>query len=189
MGSPIGSAALRVEEGSGNRFFSSIDDGSRVRQSVHLRRGRMELRALGAISCFRLVQLEKLETNLEARKRNFARLSEYFCRRPDVFALPRTTPGLDTAWHMFPVLDTPRIRYPALRVPTPHGIQRCGHSDGVDRQRDPAAGFRKVPHRVPLGGLPERRPSDGTRSRPALQPRLDDDDIDYIWAMTEEFLS
>ena len=65
----------------------------------------MELRTISEPSAaFGLQQLEKLSGNLDAWKRNHRRLCEHFGTRPDVFVLPRTTDGLDTAWHMFPVL-------------------------------------------------------------------------------------
>ena len=75
-------------------------------------------------AAFGLVQLEKLRDNLEARKRNFARLSEYFGQGLDVFTLPRTTPELKHGLAHVPGPDTPRIRYSAFGVPATHGIQR-----------------------------------------------------------------
>src|SRR5262249_49867835 len=89
------------------RFFSSIEgdieyDNLFVFDEVGWNFEPSELSA-----AFGLVQLEKLAANLAARKRTFARLREHFGTRPDVFVLPRTTAGVDTAWHMFPVLIRP----------------------------------------------------------------------------------
>src|SRR5689334_8650987 len=94
-------------KGVDRRFFSSIDgdieyDTLFIFDEVGWNFEPSELSA-----AFGLVQLEKLAANLAARKRNFARLAEHFAQRPDVFVLPRTTPDVDTAWHMFPVLLRP----------------------------------------------------------------------------------
>ena len=159
------------KKGSADRFFSSLDDGLEYDNLFIFDEVGWNFEPSELSAAFGLVQLEKLGDNLEARKRNFARLSEYFSRRADVFTLPRTTPGLDTAWHMFPVLIRPES---GIRRSE---FQRHMESNGVDTRmvwtgnatRQPA--FNKVPHRVPSGGLPNADRSDGTRSRPAIQPR------------------
>jgi CDP-6-deoxy-D-xylo-4-hexulose-3-dehydrase len=67
-------------------------------------------------------------------------------------------------------------------------------SNGIDTRmiwtgnvtRQPA--FQKVPHRTPLGGLPN---ADRVMEQGLVLPSnhaLDDDDIDYIWATAESFL-
>jgi CDP-4-dehydro-6-deoxyglucose reductase, E1 len=105
-------------------------------------------------AAFGLVQLRKLPMNLARRKRNFALLCERFAAHPRCFTLPRTTPGVDTAWHMFPILIRPES-----------GIRR-GHfqqhmeKHGVDTRmvwtgnaaRQPA--FKHRPMRIAAGGLP-----------------------------------
>src|SRR5438876_1332367 len=58
-------------------------------------------------AAFGLLQLPKLRRFLERRQRNFARLSEGFGRHPTPFVLPRTLDGLNTGWHMFPILIRP----------------------------------------------------------------------------------
>src|SRR5438876_832020 len=135
------------------RFFSDVDgleyDNLFVFDEVGWNFEPSEISA-----AFGLVQLRKLPGNLARRKRNFARLSDHFATRADLFELPRTLDGLDTAWHMFPFLIRPES-----------GIRRSdlqGHmeSHGVDTRmvwtgnvvRQPA--FKGVPHRVPPGGLP-----------------------------------
>jgi CDP-4-dehydro-6-deoxyglucose reductase, E1 len=53
--------------------------------------------------------------------------------------------------------------------------------------RQPA--FRKVHHRIPSGGLPH---ADRVMEQGVVLPSnhgLDDEDIDYIWATAEAFLS
>ena len=77
-------------KGTDARFFSLIDgdleyDNLFIFDAVGWNFEPSELSA-----AFGLVQLEKLPENLTTRKRNFARLSEHFSQRPDVFVLPRT---------------------------------------------------------------------------------------------------
>jgi CDP-6-deoxy-D-xylo-4-hexulose-3-dehydrase len=58
-------------------------------------------------AAFGCVQMKKLHANLARRQRNFQLLSEALSTRPEVFALPRTTPEIETGWHMFPFLIHP----------------------------------------------------------------------------------
>jgi len=176
-------------KGSGSRFFSSIDgdleyDDLFIFDEVGWNFEPSELSA-----AFGLVQLEKLEANLGTRKRNFERLSGHFSQRPDVFRVARTTPGLDTAWHMFPVIiraESGVRRSEFQRHMEKHGVDtRMVWSGNAARQ--PA--FRGAPHRVPPGGLPN---ADEVMQQGLVLPSnhgLGDDDIDYIWATAEDFLS
>ena len=140
-------------------------------------------------AAFGLVQLQKLPMNLARRKRNFERLSAYFAAHPEAIVLPRTLEGLDTGWHLFPIL----IRHES-------GIRRAEfqqhmESNGVDTRmvwtgnalRQPA--FTGIEHRVAAGGLPN---ADRVMEQGLVLPSshgLDDDDIDYICATAEAFLS
>jgi CDP-4-dehydro-6-deoxyglucose reductase, E1 len=177
------------KKGSADRFFSSLDDGLEYDNLFIFDEVGWNFEPSELSAAFGRVQLQKLGDNLEARKRNFARLSEYFSQRADVFTLPRTTPDLDTAWHMFPVLIRPES---GIRRSE---FQRHMESNGIDTRmvwtgnatRQPA--FNKVPHRVPLGGLPN---ADRVMEQGLVLPSnhaLGDEDIDYIWAIAEEFLS
>jgi CDP-6-deoxy-D-xylo-4-hexulose-3-dehydrase len=176
-------------KGTGSRFFSSIDDGALEYDNLFIFDEigwNFEPSELSA--AFGLVQLDKLKVNLGTRKRNFARLHEHFSRRPDIFALARTTPGLDTAWHMFP-----------LRIRPDSGVLRAAFQEhmeryGVDTRmvwtgnvtRQPA--FRDIPCRIPAGGLPH---ADDIMEQGIVLPSnhaLSDDDIDYIWHTAEAFL-
>jgi CDP-4-dehydro-6-deoxyglucose reductase, E1 len=170
------------------RFFSSLDDGLEYDNLFIFDEVGWNFEPSELSAAFGLVQLQKLNANLLARKRNFARLHEHFGTRPDVFSLPSTTPGLDTAWHMFPVLLRPES---GVRRPE---FQRHMEANGVDTRmvwtgnvtRQPA--FQKVPHRVPLGGLPN---ADRVMEQGLILPSnhaLRDEDIDYIWATAEAFL-
>jgi len=113
---------------------------------------------------------------------------EHFGTRPEVFVLPRTTAGVDTAWHMFPVLIRPES-----------GVARGAFQEHMERNRvdtrmvwtgnalrQPA--FKDVAHRAPSGGLPN---ADRVMEQGLIVPSnhsLTDDDIDYIWTTAEAFL-
>jgi len=176
-------------KGGGSRFFSSIEgdleyDNLFIFDEVGWNFEPSELSA-----AFGLVQLDRLADNLGTRKRNFERLRRYFSQRPDVFRVARTTPELDTAWHMFPVIIRPESgvrRSEFQQHMEKHGIDtRMVWTGNVTRQ--PA--FRGTPYRVPPDGLPN---ADEVMEQGVVLPSnhgLDDDDIDYIWATAEEFLS
>ncbi len=175
-------------KGSGARFFSSIDDEIEYDNLFIFDEMGWNFEPSELSAAFGLVQLQKLEANLKARKRHFARLCAYFGKRPDVFDLPRTTPELDTAWHMFPLL-----------IRSESGVRRSEFQQhmekrGVDTRmiwtgnvtRQPA--FRNISHRVPSRGLPN---ADRVMEQGVVLPSnhgLSDEDVDYIWATAEEFL-
>jgi len=139
-------------------------------------------------AAFGLVQLDKLADNLAKRKHNFERLTRLFAQRPDVFVLPRTTPEVDTAWHMFPLLIRPESGLPRAN------FQQHMEANGIDTRmvwtgnalRQPA--FKGITHRAPEPGLPN---ADRVMEQGLILPSnhsLGDDDIDYIWATAEQAL-
>jgi CDP-6-deoxy-D-xylo-4-hexulose-3-dehydrase len=177
-------------KGVDTRFFSSLEDGLEYDNLFIFDEVGWNFEPSELSAAFGLVQLDKLPSNLAARKRNFARLSALFGQRPDVFVLPRAAaPDVDTAWHMFPVLLRPES-----------GVRRSEfqahmESHGVDTRmvwtgnalRQPA--FKGVAHRAPVGGLPN---ADRVMEQGLVLPsnhNLTDDDVDYIWATAEAFLS
>src|SRR4051794_17668267 len=86
------------------RFFSTIDgdleyDNLFIFDEVGWNFEPSELSA-----AFGLVQLDKLSGNLARRQRSFELTSAHFARWPHLFALPRVTDGVETGWHMFPVV-------------------------------------------------------------------------------------
>lgn len=139
--------------GKGDRFFSDLDgmeyDNLFIFDEVGWNFEPSELSA-----AFGVVQMKKLPANLERRKRNFSVLCERLGRHPACFVLPRTTPGIDTAWHMFATLIRPEA---GLR--RAH-FQQYMEANGVDTRmvwtgnatRQPA--FREIAMRVPSGSLP-----------------------------------
>ena len=103
--------------------------------------------------------------------------------------LPRTTPDVDTGWHMFPIM----IRQES-------GVRRCAfqqhmEASGVDTRmvwtgnvtRQPA--FASVAHRVAPGGLAN---ADRVMEQGLILPcnhAIDDDGIAYICATADAFLA
>jgi CDP-6-deoxy-D-xylo-4-hexulose-3-dehydrase len=176
------------KKGVETRFFSDVDgleyDNLFIFDEVGWNFEPSELSA-----AFGLVQLQKLPGNLAARKRNFAVLVEHFSTRPDLFELPRTLDGLDTAWHMFPFLIRPEsgIRRGEL--------QAHMESNGVDTRmvwtgnviRQPA--FKGITHRIPASGLPN---ADRVMQKGLILPcnhGLTEDDMGYICETVDAFLS
>jgi len=139
-------------------------------------------------AAFGNVQLRRLPANLARRRRNFDVLSAFFGTYPDVFTLPRQLEGLETGWHMFPVLLRPESgirRGDFQEHMEAHGIDtRMVWTGNVTRQ--PA--FAGVPHRVPDGGLPN---ADRVMEQGLILPSnhgLDDDDLEYLCVTAGEFL-
>ncbi len=139
-------------------------------------------------AAFGCVQMRKLPDNLARRKRNYELLSQRFARYPEVFTLPRLTPGVDSAWHMFPILIDPAS-----------GVRRAGFQTfmeqrGIDTRmvwtgnatRQPA--FKDAPHRVAPGGLAN---ADRIMETGLILPcnhAIDDDGCAYIGDTLDEFM-
>jgi CDP-6-deoxy-D-xylo-4-hexulose-3-dehydrase len=168
------------------RYFSEIDgleyDDLFIFDEVGWNFEPSELSA-----AFGVVQMRKLPQNLARRKRNFDLLAAHFATRPDVFVLPRTTPDVDTGWHMFPIMIRPEsgVRRAAF--------QQHMEAAGVDTRmvwtgnatRQPA--FANVPHRIAPGGLAN---ADRVMETGLILPcnhAIDDDGIAYICETVEAF--
>jgi CDP-6-deoxy-D-xylo-4-hexulose-3-dehydrase len=176
------------QKAAGNRFFSQIEgdieyDDLFIFDEVGWNFEPSELSA-----AFGLVQLDKLDENLVRRQRNFELTSSHFARWPEHFTLPRLTDGVETGWHMFPVLIK---RESGIRRPE---LQQWMESRGVDTRmvwtgnaaRQPA--FRDKPFRQPAAGLPN---ADLVMETGLILPNnhsLTDDDCAYIGECVEEFL-
>jgi CDP-6-deoxy-D-xylo-4-hexulose-3-dehydrase len=170
------------------RFFSDIDgleyDNLFIFDEVGWNFEPSEVSA-----AFGLVQLKKLPTFLDRRKRNFARLYEHLARHPNVFGLPRTLDGLDTGWHLFPVLIRPDS-----------GVRRADfqahmEGNGIDTRmvwtgnvlRQPA--FKGITHRAPPGGCPN---ADRVMEQGLVLPSnhaMTDEDVDYIGEVVDAYLT
>lgn len=177
-----------TQKAKGQRFFSDVDgleyDDLFIFDEVGWNFEPSELSA-----AFGVVQLKKLGQNLARRQRNFELLSEFFGRYPELFTLPRLTPGIETGWHMFPIL-----------INAESGIRRSDfqthmEAGGVDTRmvwtgnaaRQPA--FKNAGMRVPAEGLPN---ADRVMEQGLILPcnhSIDDDGIAWMTHTAEQFLS
>ena len=176
-------------KGVDTRFFSTIDgdieyDNLFIFDEVGWNFEPSELSA-----AFGLVQLDKLGDNLARRQRSFALTSEHVARWPHLFTLPRLTDGVETGWHMFPLLVRPDggVRRSDLRQwMEAHAVDtRMVWTGNATRQ--PA--FRDVPHQVPPGGLPN---ADRVMEWGLVLPNnhsMGDDDCHYIGECLEGFVA
>lgn len=176
-------------KGVDTRFFSTIDgdieyDNLFIFDEVGWNFEPSELSA-----AFGLVQLGRLGDNLARRQRNFALTSEHVARWPHLFTPPRLTEGVETGWHMFPLLVRPEAgvrRSDLQQWMEAHGVDtRMVWTGNVTRQ--PA--FRDVHHRVPPGGLPN---ADRVMECGLIMPNnhsMGDDDCHYIGECLEGFVA
>jgi CDP-6-deoxy-D-xylo-4-hexulose-3-dehydrase len=170
------------------RFFSDIDgleyDNLFIFDEVGWNFEPSELSA-----AFGRVQLRKLDGFLERRRRNFARYSERFGAHPDVFDLPITLDGLQTGWHMFPVIIRPES-----------GVRRAEFQEHMERNgvdtrmvwtgnilRQPA--FKAIAHRADPKGYPN---ADRVMEHGIVitsNHAMTDEDVDYVCDAADAFLS
>jgi CDP-6-deoxy-D-xylo-4-hexulose-3-dehydrase len=170
------------------RFFSDIDgleyDDLFIFDELGWNFEPSELSA-----AFGVVQMQKLSDNLARRKRNFELLSDWFGRHDDVFVLPRTTPEVDTGWHMFPVMIRPEsgVRRSLFQQHMErHGIDtRMVWTGNATRQ--PA--FQKIQYRIGGAGLPNADRVMETGLVLPLNHAIDDDGIAFICDTAGQFLS
>jgi CDP-4-dehydro-6-deoxyglucose reductase, E1 len=176
------------KKGLDRRFFSRIGDDLEYDNLFIFDEVGWNFEPSEVSAAFGLVQLGKLPRFLERRRRNFALLSDRFGRHRDAFVLPRTTEGVETGWHMFPVLIRPESRIRRA------DLQQWMESHGVDTRmvwtgnaaRQPA--FRGVPHRVPARGLPN---ADRVMECGLVLPNhhgLTDEDCAYIGDVVDAFV-
>jgi CDP-6-deoxy-D-xylo-4-hexulose-3-dehydrase len=140
-------------------------------------------------AAFGVVQMTKLADNLARRKRNFDLLTAHLEPRSDLFVLPKLTPGVDTAWHMFPFMIRPESGISRAE------LQQHMEHNGVDTRmvwtgnatRQPA--FKNIPHRVAAGGLLN---ADRVMEQGLILPcnqGIDDDGMAYIGETIDAFLA
>ena len=169
------------------RFFSEIDgieyDDLFIFDEVGWNFEPAEISA-----AFGVVQMKKLPINLARRQRNFALLSDFFGQHGDGFVLPRLTPGIETGWHMFPIMIRPESGVRRAE------FQQHMESQGIDTRmvwtgnvtRQPA--FADTEFRVAPGGLPN---ADRVMETGLILPcnhAIDDEGIEYIVHHARAFL-
>lgn len=179
-------------KGIDQRFFSTIegDDGDLEYDNLFIfdeLGWNFEPSELSA--AFGLVQLDKLADNLARRQRSFELTAAQVGRWPSCFRLPRLTEGVETGWHMFPLLIEPGsgIRRGDLQGwLEAHGIDTRMVWTG-NAARQPA--FRGLPMRLPDGGLPN---ADRVMEQGLILPNnhsMADDDSAYIGECLAAFLA
>jgi len=175
-------------KGTDQRFFSTIDgdleyDNLFIFDEVGWNFEPSELSA-----AFGLVQLDKLADNLARRQRNFELTAAELSRWPELFTLGELTPGVETGWHMFPLLinaDSGIRRGEFQRWMETHGVDTRMVWTG-NAARQPA--FRDQPHRSPPGGLPN---ADRVMEWGVVLPNshsMTDDDCAYIGETVAAFV-
>jgi CDP-6-deoxy-D-xylo-4-hexulose-3-dehydrase len=177
------------EKGKGrDRFFSAIDDGLEYDNLFIFDNNGWNFEPAEISAAFGVVQLDKLPENLAKRQRSFELTSSWFARWPELFTLPRLTEGVETGWHMFPILineGSGIVRGEYQTWMETRGIDtRMVWTGNVTRQPM----MRGAEFRVPAGGLPN---ADRVMEQGLILPNnhsLTDDDCNYIGQATEAFL-
>ena len=176
------------KKGPGERFFSTIDDGLEYDNIFIFDENGWNFEPSELSAAFGLVQLDKLDDNIARRQRNFEITSSHFARWPELFILPRLTEGVETGWHMFPIIINPESgirRSEFQQWMEKHGVDtRMVWTGNVTRQPM----LRGKEFRVPEGGLPN---ADRVMEWGLILPNshsLDDDDCNYIGECVEAFL-
>jgi CDP-6-deoxy-D-xylo-4-hexulose-3-dehydrase len=149
------SSSLFVEsEKIENRFDVAVDgieyDAKFLFEAVGY---NLEPSELGA--AFGLVQLARLEQNIEARVANFTTQYDFFKRYEDWFVLPRQTAGARTGWLAFPLTVRPSAPFTRRDLQIfleRRNIQtRVVFTGNITRQ----PGFKNIARRVTPSGYPE----------------------------------
>jgi CDP-6-deoxy-D-xylo-4-hexulose-3-dehydrase len=176
-------------KGVDRRFFSEIDGDLEYDNLFIFDELGWNFEPSELSAAFGLVQLDKLADNLDRRRRTFALTRAHFARHPDLFVLPRLTDGVDTGWHMFPVIIGPSSGIRRAE------FQQWMESHGIDTRmvwtgnaaRQPA--FRDLPFRQPPDGMPN---ADRVMEWGVVLPNshsMGDDDCAWIGECLEGFLA
>ena len=147
------SSSLFVEsETIENRFNVNIDSIPYDAKFLFEALGyNLEPSEMGA--AFGLVQLQKLESNIQLRETFFSQHFEFFRKFEDWFILPRQHPNSRTGWLAFPMIvkdSAPFSRRDLQIALEKQGIQtRTVFTGNILRQ----PGFKDIPHRASLEGF------------------------------------
>lgn len=136
-----------------NRFNVALDGIPYDAKFVFSRIGyNMEPSEVGA--AFGLVQLDRLEANIDIRRASFAAQRDFFAQYADWFTLPREIEDARTGWLAFPLIvrdSAPFIRRDLQIFLERRGIQtRTVFTGNILRQ----PGFRDIARREMPGGYP-----------------------------------
>jgi CDP-6-deoxy-D-xylo-4-hexulose-3-dehydrase len=147
------SSLFQESEAVENRFNVDLDGVPYDAKFVFTRVGyNIEPSEMGA--AFGLVQLDRLEQNIERRVDNFARQRSFFAHYEEWFTLPRQIDGSRTGWLAFPLIvrdDAPFTRRDLQIHFEQRGIQtRTVFTGNILRQ----PGFADIARREASGGYP-----------------------------------
>ncbi|CAN5156432.1 lipopolysaccharide biosynthesis protein RfbH [soil metagenome] len=182
------SSSLFVEsEAIENRFNVDVGGIPYDAKFVFSRIGHnMEPSEMGA--AFGLVQLDRLDGNIQIREHNFARQLEFFSAYSDWFMLPRQMADSRTGWLAFPVIvrdDAPFIRRDLQIFLEQRGIQtRTVFTGNILRQ----PGFANIERRVSPNGYPNADRVMRGGMLIACHHGLIEAQLDYIHEQAREFL-
>lgn len=169
-----------------NRFDVELDGIPYDAKFVFSRVGyNFEPSEVGA--AFGLVQLDRLDDNIEIRRRSFAAQKEFFDDYQDWFVMPREIPDAWTGWLAFPLIvrdAAPFIRRDLQIFLEQRGVQtRTVFTGNILRQ----PGFKDIPRRELPGGYPNADAVMRGGMLMACHHGLSADDIAYIHDQFGEF--
>ena len=176
-----------VEEGE-RRFFSQLPDGQTYDDLFIFDELGWNFEPSELSAAFGVVQMGRLDGFLERRKANEAQLTDFFGGHIEHFVLPRLTPDIDTAWHMYPIQIRPDS--PIDRGEFQLHMERAGVDTRMvwtgNATRQPA--FADITFRQPADGLPN---ADRVMETGLVLPcnhAIDDDGVAYICETVTAYL-
>lgn len=175
------------KRGSDDRFSATVDGLAYDNIFVFENLGyNFEPSEIGA--AYGCVQLDKLEEYNSRRRYAFARYDDWFREHEDRFVRPRTTPGVETTWMLYPFVARADAGF------TRTGIQEFLEARGVPTRvvwsgnitRQP--GFADIPRREPDDGFPNAdRVMEWALMLPTHQG-LSSDDVGYVVECLDELV-
>jgi CDP-6-deoxy-D-xylo-4-hexulose-3-dehydrase len=171
-----------------NRFNIDVDGIEYDAKFVFEKPGHnLEPSEIGA--AFGLVQLDKLQNNIDARIENFDKQNEFFKQYEDWFILPKQTPGSRTGWLAYPLTikeSAPFSRREMQIFLEKKDIQtRVVFTGNITRQ----PGFKNVPMRKDPEGYPVADDVMKNGVLIACHHGLNDEMINHVHQSFEEFAS
>lgn len=138
---------------------------------------------------FGLVQLSKLQNNIDARQKWFNQQLEFFKKYEDWFILPKTLENCRTGWLAFAL--TVKDNAPFTRTEMQIFLEKCNiqtrtvFTGNILRQ----PGFKNIPHRACDQGYPESDYVMRGGMLLACHHGLTQEMMDYVHKCTSEFLA
>ena len=169
-----------------NRFNVELEGIPYDAKFVFSRVGyNLEPSELGA--AFGLVQLDRLENNIDIRIERFEAQKAFFSQYEDWFILPREIADARTGWLAYPMIardDAPFIRRDMQIFLEQRGVQtRTVFTGNILRQ----PGFKDVPRRELPGGYPNADQVMRGGMLMACHHGLEASDLDYLHEQFREF--